>query len=97
MLPSWVWILLIIEELFYATDEWTADGHVVRRCRWTDMAALHYATYFDVAPVLSKLLHKTKVSWAGSFRRTLQRYKPAQRSSRTETPGYIGWTRFQST
>lgn len=30
------------------------------RCRWTDMAALHYATYFDVAPVLSKLLHKTK-------------------------------------
>jgi hypothetical protein len=31
------------------------------RCRWTDMAALHYATYFDVAPVLTKLLHKTKV------------------------------------
>jgi hypothetical protein len=28
------------------------------------MAALHYATYFDVAPVLSKLLHKTKVNWA---------------------------------
>ena len=30
------------------------------RCRWTDMTALHYATYFDVAPVLTSLLHKTK-------------------------------------
>merc|ERR1719232_1388871 len=30
------------------------------RCRWTDMTALHYATYFDVAPVLTILLHKTK-------------------------------------
>ena len=30
------------------------------RCRWTDMAALHYATYFDVAPVLTILLHHTK-------------------------------------
>ena len=30
------------------------------RCRWTDMAALHYATYFDVAPVLAILLHQTK-------------------------------------
>ena len=32
------------------------------RCRWTDMTALHYATYFDVAPVLTILLHKTKGS-----------------------------------
>ena len=30
------------------------------RCRWTDMTALHYATYFDVSPVLTILLHKTK-------------------------------------
>jgi len=30
------------------------------RCRWTDMSALHYATYFDVAPVLTILLHHTK-------------------------------------
>merc|ERR1711936_784570 len=30
------------------------------RCRWTDMAALHYSTYFDVAPVLTILLHHTK-------------------------------------
>jgi len=30
------------------------------RCRWTDMAALHYSTYFDVAPVLAILLHRTK-------------------------------------
>jgi len=32
------------------------------KCRWTDMAALHYATYFDVGPVLSILLHHTKGS-----------------------------------
>ena len=32
------------------------------RCRWTDMAALHYSTYFDVAPVLAILLHRTKGS-----------------------------------
>jgi CAP-Gly domain-containing linker protein 3/4 len=30
------------------------------RCRWTDMAALHYSTFFDVAPVLAILLHRTK-------------------------------------
>jgi len=29
------------------------------RCRWTNMTALHYATYFDVAPVLVTLLHHT--------------------------------------
>ena len=26
------------------------------------MTAVHYATYFDVAPVLTILLHRTKVS-----------------------------------
>ena len=31
------------------------------RCRWTDMAPIHYATYFDVSPVLTTLLHHTKV------------------------------------
>ena len=33
-----------------------ADPHI--RCRWTHMTALHYASYFDVAPVL-KLLFTT--------------------------------------
>jgi len=32
------------------------------RCRWTDMSALHYAAFFDVAPVVNKLLMATKVS-----------------------------------
>jgi len=32
------------------------------KCRWTDMAPLHYATFFDVAPVLTTLLHHTKGS-----------------------------------
>ena len=32
------------------------------RCKWTDMSALHYAAYFDVGPVLTTLLRKTKVS-----------------------------------
>ncbi|KAK7073385.1 CAP-GLY domain-containing linker protein 1 [Halocaridina rubra] len=31
-----------------------ADVH--QRCRWTHMTALHYAAYFDVAPVLDLLL-----------------------------------------
>jgi hypothetical protein len=31
------------------------------RCRWTNMAALHYAAFFDVAPVLNTLLKSTKV------------------------------------
>ena len=31
------------------------------RCKWTDMSALHYAAYFDVGPVLTTLLRKTKV------------------------------------
>lgn len=29
------------------------------RSRWTDMAAIHYAAYFDVAPVLELLLKTT--------------------------------------
>ena len=33
------------------------------RCKWTDMSALHYAAYFDVGPVLTTLLRKTKVVW----------------------------------
>jgi len=35
-----------------------ADPYI--RCRWTNMAAIHYATYFDVAPVLMLLLKATK-------------------------------------
>lgn len=31
------------------------------RCRWTNMAPLHYAAYFDVAPVLNTLLKSSKV------------------------------------
>ena len=34
------------------------------RCKWTDMSALHYAAYFDVGPVLTTLLRKTKVRYA---------------------------------
>ncbi|XP_076061206.1 CAP-Gly domain-containing linker protein 3-like isoform X2 [Oratosquilla oratoria] len=30
------------------------------RCRWTHMTALHYAAYFDVAPILSVLLQHEK-------------------------------------
>lgn len=30
------------------------------RCRWTNMTALHYAAYFDVAPVIKILLKTTK-------------------------------------
>jgi hypothetical protein len=36
------------------------------------MAALHYATYFDVAPVLTKLLHKTKANFRFSIRATIK-------------------------
>ena len=39
------------------------------RCKWTDMSALHYAAYFDVGPVLTTLLRKTKVSMAGGRRK----------------------------
>ena len=35
-----------------------ADPYI--RCRWTNMTALHYATYFDVAPVVAILLESTK-------------------------------------
>ena len=30
------------------------------RCRWTHMAPLHYATYFDTAPAMTQLLEVTK-------------------------------------
>ena len=33
---------------------------VFTRCRWTNMTAAHYATYFDVAPVLKILLKASK-------------------------------------
>ncbi len=32
------------------------------RCKWTDMIALHYAAYFNVAPVVETLLRKSKVN-----------------------------------
>lgn len=30
------------------------------RCRWTRMTALHYAVYFDVAPIVKLLLKATR-------------------------------------
>jgi CAP-Gly domain-containing linker protein 3/4 len=35
-----------------------ADPYI--RCRWTNMAAIHYAVYFDAASVLVLLLQATK-------------------------------------
>jgi len=35
-----------------------ADMYI--RCRWTHMTALHYATYFDIAPVIKILLKTSK-------------------------------------
>ncbi len=35
-----------------------ADVYI--RCRWTNMTAVHYATYFDVAPVIKTLLTASK-------------------------------------
>ena len=35
-----------------------ADPYI--RCRWTNMAAIHYVTYFDIGPVLVVLLKATK-------------------------------------
>jgi len=35
-----------------------ADPYI--RCRWTNMAAIHYAAYFDVATVAAILLAATK-------------------------------------
>ena len=35
-----------------------ADPNI--RCRWTNMTALHYASYFDVVPVIKVLLKSTK-------------------------------------
>ena len=37
-----------------------ADPYI--RCRWTNMAAIHYAAYFDVSPVVDVLLEFTKAS-----------------------------------
>ena len=30
------------------------------KCRWTDMTALHYAVFFDVAPVVKLLLNASQ-------------------------------------
>ena len=30
------------------------------RCRWSDMTALHYAVYFDAAPIIALLLNATQ-------------------------------------
>ena len=37
-----------------------ADLHI--RCRWTNMASLHYATYFDIGPILNILLTASKAA-----------------------------------
>ena len=41
------------------------------RCRWTNMAALHYATYFDVGSVVSELLQDSEAMgncvWMGGW------------------------------
>ncbi|CAG2165678.1 unnamed protein product [Oppiella nova] len=42
----------------YLVESFNAD--VSLRCRWTDMSAIHYSVYFDVAPVLQYLLDKTE-------------------------------------
>ena len=34
----------------------SAGADVFVRCRWTNMTALHYAVYFDVAPIVEILL-----------------------------------------
>ena len=41
------------------------------RCKWTQMTALHYAAYFDVAPVLKALLMKSKVRPVSRFTRMI--------------------------
>jgi CAP-Gly domain-containing linker protein 3/4 len=33
---------------------------VFAKCRWTNMSALHYATFFDVSPVVEALLKNSK-------------------------------------
>ena len=34
----------------------TKGADVRTRCRWTDMNALHYASFFNVGPVINTLL-----------------------------------------
>jgi len=43
-----------------------ADPYI--RCRWTNMAAIHYAAYFDVAAVAAILLATTKGIGRSFFR-----------------------------
>ena len=47
--------LSILLFYYYVTG---ADVYI--RCRWTNMTALHYGTYFDVGPVIMILLKTTK-------------------------------------
>ena len=50
-----------VDEACRMTNLLTSKGaDVYIRCRWTNMTATHYATYFDVAPVLKILLKATK-------------------------------------
>jgi len=42
-----------------------ADPYI--RCRWTNMAAIHYAAYFDVASVIDVLIQTTKGIGMSSF------------------------------
>lgn len=44
-----------------------AGSDVNIRCRWTNMTALHYASYFDVVPVLKILLKATKALGTENF------------------------------
>ena len=50
-----VWFHQVVKKLL--AEGATSDS----RCKWTDMTALHYATYFDVGPVVTTLLTATKV------------------------------------
>lgn len=53
--PSKCYVFQVVKKLL-------ADGASLdSRCKWTDMTALHYATYFDVGPVVTTLLTATKV------------------------------------
>ena len=38
------------------------NADVFSRCLWTSMTALHYASYFDVSPVVEILLKASKAS-----------------------------------
>jgi len=62
-----------------------ADPYV--RCRWTNMAAIHYAAYFDVAPVASILLAATK--GIGRLRYVLKQRRSLQELESTCSTAYL--------